>query len=145
MKSSLAIWVLNAYKTRAIDNYNWRAGLFGPRHLIATQSFMLRWKQSSGNCHKNDYNQRYMKNWEQHILDMAHGASSRMLRLIKWWHFSTKFPRMSAARYKLISIVERWHFLFTFHYLKCKPEIWNTFSLQCWFTCKKKSATFGHK
>ena len=41
MKSSSAIRVLNSW-TRAIDNNDRRAGLFGPRHLIATQSFILR-------------------------------------------------------------------------------------------------------
>ena len=45
-----------------------RTGLFGPRHLIATQSFTLHRKQSSGNCQKNGYNQRYMKIWKQYIL-----------------------------------------------------------------------------
>ena len=65
-------------------NYNQRAGLFGPRHLIGTQSFMLRWKQSSSDCQKNSYNLRYTKNWEQYILGVAHGVSSGLLWLIKW-------------------------------------------------------------
>ena len=54
----------------------------------------------SGNCQKNGYNQRHMKNWKQYILGVARGASGSlachagyasggMLQLIKWWHFST--------------------------------------------------------
>ena len=52
------IRVLNSW-TRAIDNnVVEELDYFGPRHLTATQSFMLHRKQSSGNCQKNGYNQR---------------------------------------------------------------------------------------
>ena len=43
------LYVLNRVKSTNVFHQSYfsqRAGLFGPRHLIATQSFMLRWKQS---------------------------------------------------------------------------------------------------
>ena len=49
------LYVLNRVKSTNVFHQSYfncsthisqRAGLFGPRHLIATHSFMLRWKQS---------------------------------------------------------------------------------------------------
>lgn len=52
--------------------------------LVATQSFILYRKQSSGNCQKNGYNHRDMKIWKQYTLGVARGTSGGMLRLIKY-------------------------------------------------------------
>ena len=62
------IYICNIYDIWYMIYICRRTGLFGPRHLIATQSFTLHRKQSSGNCQKYGYNQRYMKIWKQYIL-----------------------------------------------------------------------------
>ena len=66
---------------------------------------MLRRKQSSSNCQKDGYNQRYMEIWKQYILGAARGASGGMLLLLGGDIFQQKCSRMSTARCKLFSVV----------------------------------------